>query len=215
MSTATCTAVLATTPRPSSASAGTLATARQAEAEQPSERELETLGRQLQRQTNWADLLPGLARLTVEEDEGERYALRIVKHAEAPGVRVVRPGEDGTEDAVSILKVSELARYKFGLKHLADQLKLNQYETRAIVHLLDLSADERYFKLLRLGKVASKRYSHEALKQLREAKLAGRLKEAKEALRQRDRERRIAPTGSSVSGRVNSTRLGARAPAGP
>jgi hypothetical protein len=160
--------------------------------EQPSEAELDHLGRQLQKGKPWTALLPGLARLTLKEDEGVRYAIRVVKNSEAPGVRVVRPDEAGADDAVSILKVTELERYKFGLRDLAGKLKLNQYETRALVALLDLAEDERFFKELRVGGTAFKRYSHEAFKRLRQAKLDGRVAEAKVHLRRRQQAKRKA-----------------------
>lgn len=74
------------------------------EVEQPSERELERLGTQLQKGLIWTELFPGLARLTLEEDEGMRYSIRVAKHDEAPGVRLVRPDEDAAEDSVAIIE---------------------------------------------------------------------------------------------------------------
>jgi Domain of unknown function (DUF3644) len=84
-----------------------------AEIQHPTESELERIAKKLQEADNWTKVLPGLARLTLEHDEGLTYSLRIVKHKDAPGVRVVKPGEAGAEDAASILKVSELEHYCF------------------------------------------------------------------------------------------------------
>ena len=155
------------------------------EVEQPSEGELERMGRKLTGGEPWSNLLPGLARLTLEEDEDLRYAIRITKSDDAPGVRVVRPDEDGAEHAMSVLKVRELEHYKFGLYDLSAKLEVNTYATQALVALLDLVEDERCFNVIRVGKAVHKRYSHEALKRLREAVADGRVDEAKLELRRR------------------------------
>lgn len=160
--------------------------------EQPSEKELEKLGRQLQKSKSWAGLLPGLARLSLETDAETTYNLRIVKHGDVPGVRVVRPGEVGDEDAVSVLKVNELEHYKFGMKDLAAKLGVNEYEARSLVLLLELPDDDKCFREVRVSKSRFKRYSHEALRQVRAALDGGRLREATDALRERDRAKREA-----------------------
>lgn len=61
-----------------------------------------------------------------------------------------------------------------------------------MVHLLALTEDETCFKVLTMGKVKSKRYSHRALKWLRKAKSWGGPPEAKAALGKAERERRAA-----------------------
>lgn len=160
--------------------------------EQPSEADLERMGRRLRQGKRWTELLPGLARLSLEQDEGATYNLRIVKRGDVPGVRVVRSDEAGTEEVMTVLKVNELEQYKFGLKDLAAQLGLNQYETRALVFLLGLTEGKKCFKEMRIGRSPFKRYSHEALRQLREAKAAGRVSEGKLALSQQNRPRRSA-----------------------
>src|SRR5262249_38293997 len=120
------------------------------------------------------------------------YNLRIVKSKEAASVRVVRTGEEGAEDAVSILKVSELEHYKFYLKELATKAGLTQYEAQALVHLLGIRNDAGSYREIWMGKQLHKRYSGRALHLLREAKTAGRVEEAKATLRQHYREQRQA-----------------------
>jgi hypothetical protein len=158
--------------------------------QQPTERQVERFARKLQKEPDWTQLLPGLARLTLEEDEGVTYNLRVVKRGDVPPVRVVKPGEEGAEDAVSLLKYNELDRYPFYMKDLKAQTELNMYEVLALVHLLDVKNDERSFKSFQMGKQRHDRYSHTALKALRDARDAGRLDEAKQSLSQARREKR-------------------------
>jgi hypothetical protein len=163
-----------------------------AEVRQPTEGQLERIAKKLQETDDWTKVLPGLARLSLERDEGQTYNLRIVKSKDAAGVRVVRRGEEGAEDAVSILKVSELEHYAFYLKDLASKAGLTQYEAQAFVHLLDIKNDSESYREMWMGKQLHKRYSGRALKLIRDARDAGRLEEAKASLREHYREQRAA-----------------------
>ena len=77
-----------------------------AEVTHPTERQLERVAKKLQDPADWTTVLPGLARLSLHQDEGASYSLRIVKDKSAAPVRIVRAGDEGAQDAVSILKVS-------------------------------------------------------------------------------------------------------------
>ncbi len=123
---------------------------------------------------------------------GSTYSLRIVKHKDAPGVRVVKPGEAGAEDASSILKVSELEHWRFYLKDIASHAGVTSYEAQALVHLLGIKDDPESFKPMKMGKQLHQRYSGRALRLIREAKSAGRIEEATAALRERRRAERRA-----------------------
>jgi hypothetical protein len=164
---------------------------------QPTEPQVERFARQLQKEKDWTKLLPGLAKLSLEADEGLTYNLRIVKKGEAPGVRVVKPGEPGADEAMTALKYNELDRYPFylsasanGAQNLVGQTGLNQYDVRALIHLLGLRDDEASFKVFKMGSQDHPRYSQKALKAIREARDAGRVEEAKEAIRSQARVRR-------------------------
>jgi hypothetical protein len=122
---------------------------------QPTEREVERFARRVQKERDWTKLLPGLARLTLAEDEGVTCSLRIVKRGDVPPVRGVRPGEEGAEDAVSVLKYNELDRYPFYMKDLKAHTDLNMYEVLALVHLLDIKNDEGSFKSSRWASSAT------------------------------------------------------------
>lgn len=157
------------------------------EVKQPTEQELERLGKQLQKGGDWMKLLPGLARLTLEQDEGALYSLRIVKSGEVPGVRVVKPGEAGAEDTVALMRVSELERYPFGLRALGAQAGLNQYDAQCFAHLLGLQDNEDDYKKLPVGAEGLKRYSRPALSKVKKAVAEGRLEEARAAYKGRRR----------------------------
>lgn len=163
-----------------------------AEITQPTEGQLERVAKKFQETQDWTRVLPGLARLSLEHDEGATYSLRIVKAKDAPGVRVVKPGEPGAEDAASILKVSELEHWRFYLKELATQAGLTTYEAQALVHLLGIKNDPESFRLIMMGKQPHQRYTGRALRLLRDAKAAGRVEEAKAALREHRRLQRRA-----------------------
>jgi hypothetical protein len=163
----------------------------------PSEGQVERFARRLQKEKDWPKLLPGLAKLSLEEDEGLTYSLRIVKRGDAPGLRIVKPGEAGADEAVTAIKYNELDRYPFylsaskgGAQNLCEQTGLTQYEVRALVHLLGIREDSASFKVFKMGSQDHPRYSHKALKAIRQARDAGRIEEGKQALRADARARR-------------------------
>jgi hypothetical protein len=168
------------------------------EVEHPTDSQLETFARKLQSDSDWTKLLPGLGRLALEHDEGVTYNVRIVKKGDVPAVRLVDPAERGAEDAVSILRYNELDRYPFYLHDLEERAGLNRYEALAMVHLLAVRADEESYKVFRMGKQEHARYSHKALRALREGKSAGRLEEAKQAYREHLRARREAKMATAA-----------------
>jgi hypothetical protein len=177
-----------------------------ADVEQPTEGQLDRVARQLQKTDDWTKVFPGLARLSLTEDEDVVYKLRIVKRGEeAAPVRVVKPGEPGAEDAASLLKVALHEQYPFGLKALAEKADLNQYEARAVVHLLRLKGRDDTYKEFRIDKVSFAHYSQQALREVREAVKAGRLQEARVAYSEYQRSRR-KPRAASEPGRRHGTR---------
>lgn len=165
----------------------------------PSEAQLSRVAKKLQEAKDWTRVLPGLARLSLEQDEGATYNLRIVKSKDAAPVRVVRPDEAGAESAAAILKVAELDYWCFQFKELISRASLTWYEGEALVFLLGLKDDEECFKVFNLGKQAHGRYSGRALRLIRDAKAAGRVEEAKAALREHRRVQRDAKKAEALS----------------
>lgn len=164
----------------------------------PTEKQLMRVAKKLQETEDWTKVLPGLARLSLEQDEGMTYKLRIVKSKEAMPVRVVRPGEDGAADAASILKVSELDSWCFNFKELISRAGVTSYEGEALVFLLGLKDDEDCFKVFELSKQIHGRYSGRALALVRDAKSAGRIEEARAAFSQHRRARQAAKKAAKV-----------------
>jgi hypothetical protein len=158
----------------------------------PTDAQLQRVAKRLQKAKDWTKVLPGLARLSLEQDEGATYSLRIVKSKDAAPVRVVRPGEDGAEDAVSILKVTETEHWCYYLKDLASQAGMTSYEAQALGFLLGLKDDPESYRVFEMGKQLHGRYSGRGLRLLHEAKAAGRIEEAKAALREHQRAQRQA-----------------------
>ena len=174
-----------------------VATDPMAEVTQPTEPQVERFGRRLQNEHEWSKLFPGLARLSLQEDEGLTYNLRIVKNGDAPGLRIVKPGEPGYAEAMTAITYSERDRYPFYLRakkggalNLCDKTGLSEYELRALIHLLAIRDDEDSFKVIRMASQNHACYSHKALKAIREARDVGRVEEAKQALRSYDKDRR-------------------------
>jgi hypothetical protein len=149
----------------------------------PTESQLKRVAKKLQATEDWRNVLPGLARLSLEQDEGNTYNLRIVKNKDAIPVRVVKFGEDGAEDAASIIKVSELDYWCFYFTELASKAGVTRYEAEALIYLLGLKDEDDSFRAFEMGKQWHGRYSGRALRLMREAKSAGRIEEAKAALR--------------------------------
>jgi len=118
----------------------------------PTEAQLQRIAKTLQKSKDWTKVLPALARLSLEQDEGTTYSLRVVKSKEAAPVRVVRAGEEGAEDAVSILKVAETEHWRYCLKDLASQASVTRYEAEALVFLLGLKEDPESFRVFAMGK---------------------------------------------------------------
>jgi hypothetical protein len=164
----------------------------------PTEGQLERIAKKLEEASDWTKILPGLARLSLEHDEGATYSLRIVKSKDAAPVRVVRTGEDGAEDAVSIMKVSELEHWCLYLKDLATKASMTRYEAEALGYVLGLKDDAESYRVFAMGKQMHGRYSGRALRLIREAKAAGRIEEAKAALREHRRAQRQEKKGAQM-----------------
>jgi hypothetical protein len=75
---------------------------------------------------------------------------------------------------------------------LASQASVTSYEAQALVFPLGLKEDPDRYKVFEMGKQKHARYCGRALRLVREAKAAGRLEEAKAALREHQRVRRQA-----------------------
>jgi hypothetical protein len=133
---------------------------------QPSDRELNGIVRRIRGGDGWRAIFPGVATLRIDPDAaGPGLALRITKN-QGEAIRLV---PEGSPDAtvVAVKRVNELDFYSMGLTDLAKKLKITAPKLLALIEIDGLQRDPEYFKLVKIGKVVSKRYSHRALDHLR------------------------------------------------
>ena len=137
------------------------------ERSQPTDNALREQIREVQQGRAWSDLFPGIATLRLETTgTGFDVSFRLTKREGEP-VRLV--GEnDPNATIVGIRRVNELDYYNLGLKQLAHHTGLTQPKCLAVIRYLQLQDDEDYFKLIRIGTQAHKRYSQQALHRIRE-----------------------------------------------
>lgn len=136
----------------------------------PTDREVDRVSRGVKQGATWQSLFPGVASLRLDTDgHGLTFSLRLTRQEEAPPVFSVRPGEPGAEEAALIREVNLLDRYSMGLEGLARNLGLTNPKTLALVRYLDLQSDDACFHEFHPSTFATKRYSPEALRRLREA----------------------------------------------
>lgn len=77
---------------------------------------------------------------------------------------------EGTPGAavVAVKRVDELGFYNLGAKELADKLGISMNKAIAVVDHLGLRSDKDCYKEFKIGKVAFKRYSQQAIDKLSE-----------------------------------------------
>jgi hypothetical protein len=152
---------------------------------QPTENELNGIARRVTVEDDWGGIFPGLARLALEIDEGLTYGVRITKEKSAPPVRLIGVDDADAARAVGVVEIDLLKRFPFGINEIAEHATVNRYNTQAIVYLLGLRSKSKCFREITVGKVTQGRYSHDALRAVREAIAAERVEEAREAYRKR------------------------------
>ena len=129
----------------------------------------------------------GLSRLALQAEGDATHTFKLVRRdagGDAAPVRMVGEDDADAADAAVIQRVDFFNRYRFGEKERIEHTGLGQGEVRALVHLLGLKDDERFFKHRAVRKIHLMLYSHAALAELRSARDAARIDEAKVALRE-------------------------------
>ncbi len=132
---------------------------------QPSDRELDGIVRRIRAGDGWRTIFPGVATLRIDPNAaGPGLALRITKN-QGEAIRLVPEGQpDAT--VVAVKRVNELDFYSMGLTDIAKKLKITAPKLLALIVADDMQSNPDYFKLVRIGKVALKRYSPKALDRL-------------------------------------------------
>lgn len=94
--------------------------------------------------------------------------MRLTKEKAAPPVRFAET-EDESENAAIMRDVDVTERYPFSVTNLAELSGLTTPKAGALIWKLNLNDDPEVFHEIRIGKSGVPRYSHKALKKVREA----------------------------------------------
>lgn len=109
----------------------------------------------------WKDVFQGISKIDLTTDgSGVNVSIRISKKEGMP-VRIANDGEEAK--VIAVRKINDTEHYCFSSVELAKKIGLTGPKTRALVKHLDLQADLRYFKEMRIGQSVYKRYTGDAL----------------------------------------------------
>jgi hypothetical protein len=140
----------------------------QGEKLQPSQSELNKLGKAIKTGVSWNQIFPGVASINITaQGYGPSIDLRISKKEGVPVVLV----PEGTPGAsvVAIKRVDELQFYNLGRDQMAKKLGLSGPKTTALINFLTIKEDLDCFKLFSVGRTKFSRYSPKALSRLEES----------------------------------------------
>jgi hypothetical protein len=158
----------------------------QGEMIQPSQSQLQKLGRAIRQGQSWSQIFPGVASINITtEGHGPSINLRITKKEGVP-IQVVPEGTPGAA-TVAIKRVNELAFYSLGHEDLKDKTGLARNLTSAVIWHLDLQSDPDCFKEITIGKSKFKRYSRKALERIKQNLKSLDLDEVWRSYKNRDR----------------------------
>ncbi len=128
---------------------------------QPGEFELRKTVRDVKDGKSWQDIFPGVASLQLETTgSGINVDIRITKK-EGDAAHLVPEGTPGAT-VLAVKRVNELDYYNLGAQKLAAKVGLSVYKLLALVWHLKLQDSDEYFKVLKIGSQAHKRYSKKA-----------------------------------------------------
>ena len=134
---------------------------------QPSPRELDQLARKVREGTDWTELFPGVASLTLNANgEGPTIQLRITKKDGVP-IQVIKESAEGG-GVVAIKRVNDLDFYTLTLQKLSNHLGVGRNKLLTIIRHLRLQEDPLFFKQLTVGKVTHKLYSEQVIRKLKD-----------------------------------------------
>lgn len=135
----------------------------------PTPLEVDRAAKRLKGGRRWKDVFPNLAALSLDAaGTGQTYTVRLTKEKAAPPVRFAET-EDESENAAIMRDVDVTARYPFSVTKLAELSGLTTPKAGALIWKLNLKDDPEAFHEIRIGKSGFPRYSHKALKEVREA----------------------------------------------
>lgn len=141
--------------------------AMQGENLQPTQGDLQKIGRAIKSGTSWTDIFPGVASINITAmGHGPSIDLRITKDKGVP-VTLVPEGTPGAA-VIGIKRVSELDFYNLGRDQLAAKVGLSGNKTSAMIWYTNLKADPECYKEFLIGKSKFKRYSQKTITRIKE-----------------------------------------------
>ena len=130
--------------------------------DQPSDRDLGQIGKDVLAGKTWDDVFQGAAKVEIITDGvGPSLCLRIEKKEGIPVQLVTEATPDAS--VVGVKRVNELGFYNLGAKQLAEKVGLTMPKTVAVVDALGMRDDPDYYKEFRIGSSLHKRYSRKAI----------------------------------------------------
>lgn len=129
---------------------------------QPSDRELNSMAKQISQGTPWTSIFPGVAAVDLTaEGVGPSMSLRISKKEGVP-ITLVPEGTPGAS-VVALKRVNELGYYCLGAKRLAEKLGISMPKLIAVVDTYGVRENTDYYKEFKIGKTRHKQYSQRAI----------------------------------------------------
>lgn len=136
------------------------------ETDQPSDRDLGQIGKDVLAGKAWDDVFQGVATVEISTDGvGPSLSLRIEKKGEIP-VHLVTETTTGAS-VVGVKRVDELGYYNLGARQLSKKVGLTPPKTVAVVDALGMRNDPDYYKEFRIGRSLHKRYSQKAIEKIK------------------------------------------------
>lgn len=158
--------------------------------EQPTERELDRMLNEIKAGRSWQKLLPGLSKLTLDQDRDVSFGLHLITKSKAPAdaipAKLVKEADPEAGDAIAVERRYLERDYPFIQKTLIENVEgVNQEQVRAIIYLLGIKEDTKMYAEGKLGRMPYALYSHAALRAIRHAVAEGRVEEAVQAYKKR------------------------------
>ncbi|MBN8900131.1 MAG: hypothetical protein J0H57_03785, partial [Rhodospirillales bacterium] len=115
----------------------------------------------------WMAIFPGVATLTIEADgTGPGLSLRITRN-KGEAVRLVQEG-DSDAAVVAVKRVNETDFYSLGVRDMARKLGVTEAKLLWFIERERVQQNANFFKIIKIGKSAHKRYSKPCYEMLRE-----------------------------------------------
>lgn len=135
---------------------------------QPSDSDLQRIGKEVSQGRSWAEVFQGAAAVEIAADgTGPTLSLRLSKKEGIP-IQLVPEGTPGAS-VVAVKRVNELDFYSLGAKQLAEKVGLTINKTVAVVDYLGLRRDLECYKEFKIGSQLHKRYSPKAIEKIKKA----------------------------------------------